>query len=258
MSYSSRLQKSFVILSSILFATLCFAQEQVPEPVGELTLYIGDIRVREAGQEVWVLPELNQPVHNGDAIRAGAESRAEVVLADNGVIRIGEQSIFEFEDMAHEDGELSGGGLLFFGRIWSRLRNLGDSGVQVRSPNAVMAVRGTTWRADAYTDSSLSVWVYEGRVDVNRREEQQQEASEDSIRIVPGQPAPPTRVPVQGPRPVPGPYQVTLQEWVQITEGMRLNVLPDGRYATSLINQSVDSSDDWVQWNQYRDEETDE
>lgn len=251
MSWNRRDLLLFVLLGMPLAFTSAFGQQ--PEAIGELSLYIGDVRIRPQGQEIWDMPELNQPIYQGDALRAGAQSRAEVVMTDENVIRIGEQSIFEFDDITVEDEEVSGSGWLAFGQIWSRVKNLGSDGMEVRSPNAVMAVRGTTWRADAATDSSLSVWVYEGQVDVNRPQDEQTPSDSLDMRgQAPGGPPAPVRT--MGPRPVPGPYQVSLEEWVQIVAGTMINVRPDGRYATRQFDMQTDAQNDWVQWNMERDQ----
>jgi hypothetical protein len=220
------------------------------QQLGKVSIYIGDVRVRPMGREIWDKPGMEHPIYQGDALRAGPESRAEVTLSTGDVIRIGEQSIFEFDDLAIADGEVEGEANLPFGKFWSRVKSLGDDGMAVRSPNAVMAVRGTTWRADAGRDSSLSVRVYDGQVDVNSLDEGGQIPPPPEPPPPPGQPQP-----IQAPTPVPGPYQVSLDEWVQLTAGGQLTLRPDGRFDTQQFDRQQDAEDPWVQWNQQRDDE---
>ncbi|MDP8205660.1 MAG: FecR family protein [Candidatus Electryonea clarkiae] len=242
---------SMVMLTAILFLGAA------KSPVGKITFFIGDIRVRPIGQKTWDKASLNHDVYNGYSIRAGKESRVELTLADKSVIRIGENAIFEVENLKMKDGSLSGETKLPFGKMWSKMKKLGADGVKVKSPNAVMAIRGTTFRADAAIDSSLSLWVYEGQVDVNQlsnlQHEEEKQLQPPQQTPVPGGPP----VPVQPPdrRPVPGPYQVTLSEWLQITAGMKLNLRSDGMYSHEAFDLDQDKEDNWVGWNMSRDSE---
>ncbi|HNY93051.1 MAG TPA: hypothetical protein PKM23_16125, partial [bacterium] len=58
---------------------------------------------------------------------------------------------------------------------------------------------------------------------------------------------------VQGPVEVPGPFEVTLEEWQQIVRGQQIVVRKDGKFAKSLFDQRADSTDEWVKWNKELD-----
>jgi len=90
--------------------------------------------------------------------------------------------------------------------------------------------------------------VYEGRVDAGParpHEAVQRKGASSASGGAPGVAA--------GPRPVAGPYEITLDEWVKVTEGMRLRVRPDGRFALQPMDAEADGALDWVRWNLERD-----
>ena len=152
--------------------------------VAKLGFFIGDVRCR-TGAGPWSPAKLNQPLHAQQELRTGPESRAELQLGSS-VVRLGERSVLRLADLKLKGDAAEGGLQLLFGQLWSRLRNLGDEGLELRSPTAVMAVRGTIFRAEAGVDSSVALWVYEGRVDMGNAHQKE----EDSTNLA--APAPPT------------------------------------------------------------------
>ncbi len=248
--------KSLLIL---LIVTLVWINPVFPgnsDTIGKLSFFVGDVRIRPVGQSTWDKATLNQDVHNGASIRTGSESRVELKLIDNSVFRIGENSVLELNDLVLKEGKLSGKSSLPFGRMWSNMKKLSSKGVEVRSPNAVMAIRGTTFRADAHQDSSLSLFVYEGTVAVNLIDnvnDQQKTSPPPAENYQQPQGGPPVPVNPPGIHPVPGPYEVTLEEWLQIVEGMKIYLKPDGKYEHGKFDIEQDRADDWVEWNMQRD-----
>jgi hypothetical protein len=104
----------------------------------------------------------NKFVYEGDVILTGKGDRAAIAFVGGAETRINENSEFLIE---------SGGGAgkkptsLFtrVGQAWTRMLH-GKSGMQIRTPLAVAAVRGT--EADIDMRRRLEVKVYEGHVDV--------------------------------------------------------------------------------------------
>ena len=127
----------------------------------------------------------------------------------------------------------------------------------VRTPTAVAAIRGTKYRAKAGDDES-SVLVYEGKVDVNAAKNVT-EARRQQMRQgfqPPGAAPKFTLGPVteiQAPTQVAGPYEVSLEDWVSLVEGMQINVRKDGKYNMFKFDQDVDAGLDFVKWNKEQD-----
>jgi hypothetical protein len=104
--------------------------------------------------------KMNQYVNEGDELTTKAGEFASIAFIGGAEVRISESSTFVVE---------AGGGQkptqLFtsIGKAWTRLLT-GHSGINIRTPTAVAAVRGT--EADVESGDHTTVKVYEGFVDV--------------------------------------------------------------------------------------------
>lgn len=116
--------------------------------------------LRKAGKKEFVDLKLNAFVNEGDTIKTGADDRVAVAFIGGAEVRLAGSSSFLVE---------SGGGQkptslsTDWGQAWTRLLH-GKAGLNVRTPNATCAVRGT--EADVESRDRLTVKVYEGHVDV--------------------------------------------------------------------------------------------
>jgi len=184
-------------------------------------------------------------VQNADLIRTKAESRCEVKLLEGSVVRIGENSEFEFTDASVKKNSKKVKARLKRGRIWSNITKLRtkQEGFQIKTPTAVCAVRGTVYRIDA--DSSTKCLVYAGAVDVGPTSFWGQSRT--------GKPKSLKPVEVPGPYEIPPPYEVSLEEWVRIVKGFQIVVRSDGKFAKSRFDEARDAKLDWVRWNKQRD-----
>jgi hypothetical protein len=52
---------------------------------------------------------------------------------------------------------------------------------------------------------------------------------------------------------VSGPYEVTLEDWISLVEGMQINVRKDGKYHMFKFDEAQDSDLDFVKWNKELD-----
>ena len=229
---------------------LAIAATREYDEIGKITFPMGEVKVSHAGSTEMLTAELNAPVYAKDKICTGKESRCEVTLMDGSVIRIGENSIFDFDEVKVKDKKVQGKAKLKSGSIWSNLIRLSksDESVQIQTPTSVMAVRGTVFRTDAGADSATSVLVYEGAVDVNLTQKMSDTVRSSEKR----KPGPPQQV--SGPKEVPGPYEVSLDEWMRIVAGMQINVRKDGKFHSFKFDAEADAQIDWVKWNKERDQ----
>ncbi len=216
--------------------------------IGKINFILGgmnDVTLMRAGQSSWQNVKLYSAICNGDQIKTNKQSRCETKLNDKSIIRIGENTTFAFhENQLNKNIRAE----IKSGRIWAYVKRLRiRSNFQVRTPTAVCAVRGTIYRIDA--DSSTRILVYQGSVDVGPVGTVQGDTSRSQEQRIF---QPPHEVP--GPTQVPGPFEVTLDQWVRIVAGFQIEVRPDGKYHKSKINQQIDKEDDWVKWNRQRDE----
>lgn len=236
---------SVTFLIGIFVSSHVFSAEK---NIGNISFIIGstsDVQIKQKDKTSWQAAKLKMDVKNADKIRTQKESRCEIKLLEGSVLRIGESSEFEFTDATVAKSPKKVNATLLKGKMWSNIVNLKSKSenFQVKTPTAVCAVRGTIYRIDA--DSSTTLLVYDGEVDVGPASFwTMPPSSEPTI-------APPSEVP--GPTEVPGPYEVSLDEWVRIVQGYQIIVRPDGKYAKSRFNAASDNQLDWVKWNKERD-----
>ena len=146
------------------------------------------------------------------------------------------------------------------GNVWvSAKAAFGEKkNIAIRMPTAVAAIRGTKYRAKAGDDES-SVKVYDGKVDVNQAKNYIEERKEKikgfgqknsggAPKFTLGQ-----VTEIKAPTQVSGPFEVTLEEWVTLAEGMQINIRSDGKYHMFEFDKAKDAEDEFVKWNQELD-----
>ncbi len=233
----------FLILS--LFA-LGFVRTDTP-PIGRINFILGDqndILVHYKNSPRWQRARLYSPVYDGTRFKTYKESRCEIKLGKKGIIRIGENADLV---LRYNPKKKTNKSVLNKGRFWASLKGFFNRGsFLIRTPTAVCAVRGTVYRIDA--DSTTKISVYDGKVDVGPA----WFADADSVRQAPRQKSLQVYE-VPGPTEVPGPFEVSLEQWIQIVAGYQIEVRADGKYYKSKIDTTQDKDDDWVNWNLQRD-----
>jgi len=137
----------------------------------------GDVRVKEADSEEWAALEGGMPLSSGDSIKT-ADGTAEVYLDDKGVITVGRNSELEFSALTKTESVFS----LAFGNIAAKIQHFLDEKLkmQVRTPSAVCAVRGTEFAVEySQLGKDTGVAVFdEGRLAVSPLDEKGEPQSE--------------------------------------------------------------------------------
>ena len=252
--------KQTVLLLSFIATVLIVilsANQSTGKNFGKISLPLGKVEVQSGGTGDWAKAKPNLPVKEGDIIRTLAKSRCEITLVGGGKVRIGENAELVLNAASVKPMEKNFNASLKKGNIWvSAKAAFGEKkNVSVRMPTAVAAIRGTKYRAKAGEDES-EVLVYEGKVDVNAAKNVIEDRQEKRKSFVPeGQPkftlGPVTEI--KAPTQVSGPYEVTLEEWITLAEGMQINVRKDGKYHMFEFDQGKDADLDFVKWNKELD-----
>jgi hypothetical protein len=239
--------KVFIILFLCL-SVFSFSPEQIS--VGKVSFPLGNVLVLSKGETRFRKATFNMPVKNGDKVETKKQSRCEITFNDGSIVRIDEQSIYTIEKAIITDDKKEVESSLSIGKLWANLKKLirGKDSWKLKSPAAVVAVRGTVYRMNAGADSSTQVLVYDGQVDVRPATFG---AGQSGLGAAPG---PPRQI--QAPTQVAGPTQVSMRQWFEIIKAQQqIVVRPDGSYAKSDFNLQEDEKLDWVQWNKKRDAE---
>jgi len=224
------------------------------EPVGKITFPLNRVFVIPEGSSELKMAHFNMDVFPGDKIETKRESRCEITMANGDVVRIDENSIYTLEEVKASEKTIQASSFLNVGRLWATIRKIftEDDYVTVKSPTAVIAVRGTIYRLDVDEDSSTTLRVYDGEVEVTP-------AVPGKSSLIPQRPDTPKPVgpprDVQGPTDVQGPRDVTEAQWLEIVKAQQQMVIrPGGRFERSEFDLLEDGKSDWVQWNKKRDE----
>ena len=240
-----------------IFFTLMFLFNLLlgQQPFGKITLPLGKVEIADKSG-TWTKAKPNQKVYEGYILKTKARSRCEITLTGGGKIRIGENSELELNEAEVKPMAKNFSANLKKGNVWvSAKAAFGEKkNIAVRTPTAVAAIRGTKYRATAGEDES-SVMVYDGKVDVNQAKNYIEERKKKRNSLAP------TKVPftlgpvtkLDAPTKVSGPYEVSLEEWVTLAEGMQINIRKDGKFSMFEFDQSKDNGVDFVKWNKEQD-----
>ena len=246
--------KSLLLVSTFLLSDI-YAQKEF----GKISLPLGRVQVQKGGAGEFKRAMPRMSIQEKDVVKTLAKSRCEITLVGGGKLRIGENSELEITEANVKPMEKNFGATLKKGDAWVAAKAaFGEKkNVAVRTPTAVAAIRGTTYRAKAGNDES-SVLVYDGKVDVNAasnvseaREEQRRQGFQPQGGAPRFKLGPVTEI--QAPTQVAGPYEVSLEDWVSLVEGMQINVRKDGKYSMFKFDQDEDDGLDFVKWNKELD-----
>jgi hypothetical protein len=256
-----KITSTLTVLSLALLVVFVSMASSAGKQFGKISLPLGKVEVQSSGNNAWEKAKPNRPVFEGDIVRTAVKSRAEITLKGGGKIRIGENSELELNEASVKPMVKNFKAKLKKGNVFvSAKAAFGEKkNVQLRMPTAVAAIRGTKYRAKAGEDES-EVLVYNGKVDVNAAKNVIDERQDKRKSFAPGEaptgkpkftlgPVTETKAPTQ----VSGPYEVTLEEWITLAEGMQINVRKDGKYHMFEFDQTKDGDLDFVQWNKELD-----
>ena len=239
---------SFLVLMIIALAFICYATEA--SKVGVISFILGapgDVELKHQNDLEWHRVNLEMDVLAGDVIKTKAESRLEIKLIDESILRIGENTAFEITEALVQNKTKKIHSTLKKGRIWANVAKLKGKNdeFQLKAPTAVCAVRGTIYRMDA--DSAPTVHVYDGSIHIGPLWEAAESPQGERPRNL--QP-----VEIPPPHQIPPPYEISLDEWIEIVKGFQITVRSDRKYAKARFDEEEDNNLEWVRWNKQRDQ----
>ena len=243
----------------LLVSTFLLTNISAQKEFGKISLPLGRVQVQKGGAGEFKRAMPRMSIQEKDVVKTLAKSRCEITLVGGGKLRIGENSELEITEANVKPMEKNFGATLKKGDAWVAAKAaFGEKkNVAVRTPTAVAAIIGTTYRAKAGNDES-SVLVYDGKVDVNAasnvseaRDQQRRQGFQPQGGAPRFKLGPVTEI--QAPTQVAGPYEVSLEDWVSLVEGMQINVRKDGKYSMFKFDQDEDDGLDFVKWNKELD-----
>jgi hypothetical protein len=137
---------------------------QVATREAVVSFMYGDVQVRH-GTAGYKAAKTNERLQPGDAIKTGADSRAEISLSGGGYLRMDESSQLLITHL-EEKGTTSFQTLI--GGVWVTIEQAlsGGSKFQIEMPSAVASVQGTVFRCEVDEEGESSTYVYDGQVEL--------------------------------------------------------------------------------------------
>jgi len=225
---------------------------EIKGDTAEVTLLEGKAELIKKGMIKAQPLMLGDYIAHGDRISTTKGSRVELKLPDNSLIRFDEVTTFEIVSVEFDKKtkQRNINVNMVLGKTWANVSKIfGQRGrFAVSTKTAVAGVRGTIYRVNVEKDNSVLVKVYWGEVGVSSAP--RKEAAEGPVPIMK-----PTKV--LGPHPVAGPHPVSMEEWTYIVKSMQqIIVRPDGTATKPMPFLASEDLNDWVRWNQERDNKT--
>lgn len=162
--------RSFLLLSAastfVLGLATAHAQTPVPRPTpvaGSIVAAKGGEEMRFVREDLWRAAQIRQDVLGGDVLRTNAIGNLAILFADQTQIRVGRNSTLTVNEVASSQGDTQL--TLQSGQIWARAAR-GGTGVDVKTPAAVAAIRGTDWSLSVDGSGKTSLIVLEGVVEL--------------------------------------------------------------------------------------------
>lgn len=159
----------FLAATSAVALSIAGAHAQSPVPrqspaAGSIVAVKGGEELRFVREDLWRAAEVKQDVVGGDVLRTNAIGNLAILFADQTQIRVGRNSTLTVNEIA---GSTSGTTQLNLqaGNMWARAAR-GGSGVDVKTPAAVAAIRGTDWSLSVDGSGKTSLLVLEGVVEL--------------------------------------------------------------------------------------------
>lgn len=159
------------------------------EPVVRAADSVASVIARKTGEEVrfidvssWRFVDLQQDLLTGDVLRTNATGQLAILFADRTQIRLGRNSSLRVRQMTPgSDAVLE----LETGTLWARAER-GGPGVEVVTPAATAAIRGTDWTMTV-KGAETSLTVLEGLVELSNPQGSVQVAEGEAAAATIGQ-----------------------------------------------------------------------
>jgi len=153
-------------------ATTLRAQDETPPAVARLSLIDGEASLlRGDDASGWIGAAVNAPLVAGDSVFAGPDSRAEIQLDPNSILRLAEQTQVRVANLNEDQIQIEvSQGLMDFVVLQDAALGEGTSlepNVEIDTPNvAVRPQVPGVYRIQVNSDSQVEITVRKGRVEV--------------------------------------------------------------------------------------------
>ncbi|HPU44148.1 MAG TPA: FecR family protein [Dictyoglomaceae bacterium] len=167
--------------SCLIFFLLIFAMLISPivaqtqkERVAVITYIKGNVCVKKANSEIWILAKTNMGLSSGDKIWVQQNSQATLVFSDKSTLKLAANTQLDILKLDYDketQKEISIFKLLL-GKVWATVERLLSQGekIEVQTPTAIAGVRGTEWIQEVLEDGTTRVRTLKGVVSLSAQE----------------------------------------------------------------------------------------
>ena len=162
---------------SLLAAALLAATPAGAQEAGFIAALEGTVEVRPAGSGTFALAAVDRELSVGDTLRTGPDSAVKVLLADDTILTLGEETTFTIESLhtgpaaTRETSVLK----LLEGRVRAIVGEAfgGTTRIEVHTPTATVGVKGTDFITDHVREPReySTVCLVEGGIYVRHRDQ---------------------------------------------------------------------------------------
>ena len=209
----------------IVSLALVLGAAAVADEAAKVSYLVGSVEAHRGGKTFPV--RVSMACQVGDTLVSSTASRLELRYPDNTLLRLDENTRMVLTNRSAGKPEPT----LLGGKTWANVKKIGQGGTGfgVRTPTAVAAVRGTVFGVSS-NDSSSSVKLYEGKVDVGSQKSDSIARSKSRNEVA-------------------GPKEVSLEDWVRLLRGEEVTFNRDGSWSRGKFDPKADLKDPWVKFN---------
>lgn len=226
---------------------------QVRAHKGVVTYLEGQVQLKKGGDPQWSPARPNHILYEKDQIKVLAQSRAELILDSQSVMRLSENTLLTLHKLEEETASQKETTRmdLSLGKLWTRAAKFFNptSRLEVRTPTAIAGVQGTIYQVSVINERSTNIQVFEGAVNVyNPFPATKAPAAGRAIPLSEPQE-------VKGPQEVPGPTAVSREEWTQIVlrQFQQITVTDRDISRPTSFDIKQERQSEWLRWNEERD-----
>lgn len=142
---------------------------QAPERVGTIVALEGTAYVLHVGHTASAYVSVQSPVYPGDIIQTGTASKIRLALLDGTVLTLGEQGTLRLTEFVYAPARPTRTTVLTIARGIFRVvaeTLFPGARVEVTTPTAIAAIRGTDWMGEVKAESTAIV-ALQGRVAIS-------------------------------------------------------------------------------------------
>ena len=230
-------RKIVTVAALITVLTLLFTIMAYGMPMAEITFIQGKSFVGTTKDGPWRALTKGMSVTQGQLIKTSKTGIVEITLPGKSLIRLAPGTLCRLDEAIFPKQKRSKFiARLFFGKIWARISKamgVGRGSFDIKTPTAIVGVRGTVYNVYAALDRSTQVSVYYGLVGVS----------------------PPIILEGAKREEMPWPVEVTEKKWEEIIlkRLQRLYIGSDGMPEKPESFDPVKEKDEWADWNLKRD-----